>query len=129
MHELLTACGSRFYVSGPLPLSFCSFATFGQLHTAYGSGDGRHYFDRATLAFFGSTLSGFRMVSGTNGAGTIERQRKAPASMRFRVELWVTDSAGLPDPLIGCSHATEAQALACVRATFAALSAPVAVNA
>lgn len=123
LQEFQTDCGQTFYTSKPWPLTFCTFRTFAELREAYGTGEGRHYFDGSTLAFFGSSLSGFALIAGTGGAATIERQAKAPAGMRYRAELWALDSDGRPDPVAGCSHTTEREAKACAVATFRSLSA------
>lgn len=74
-----------------------------------------HYFDRDALRFFGSR--NFRTVA---PGVSVELQANAPGD-RYRVTVWL-DRDGVPEPSHGCYHATRREAVACARATWAALA-------
>jgi hypothetical protein len=83
------------------------------LRQDYGTGEGRHWFDDDTLAWFGSSdldvaVAGF----------TVERQTNAPEGVpEWKVTAWFTGEDGKPYPSGGCRHDTRAEAYACAEAT------------
>lgn len=86
--------------------------TLSQLREAYEPGEGRHWFDPDTLAWFGS-----RDLDVIMPGFTIERQTKAPEGLgKWKVTVW-ENVEGRPHPVGGCRHDTERQARACAWAT------------
>lgn len=115
-------CGTdTIYWSGPVDVA--GYATLRSLIAAYEPGEGRHYFDPATLRWFGSRNT---HVYGRGGCCTVECQTKAPAGVdRYKVTVWLMRD-GRPQPAGGCRHDTLAHARACADRYFDWLSDPAA---
>lgn len=119
MQRFFTECGESFHeLEAP---TLANFPTMPALIDAYQPGPGRHYFDPASLRFFG--VSRPRIVAGTHGAATCEIHRNAPEGLRYSVRVWTLDEAGLPQPSASCAHADRRSAERCARATVRTLSA------
>ena len=110
---LVTACGTEY-----------NYARQGQ--TLSGSVDIRrdyesaprrgHYFDRATLRFFG-----VRSFSTVAQGVTVECRSETPSP--YRVTFWTTDSDGVPEAWFGCDHESRRDAVKCAKATRSLLTA------
>lgn len=111
----LTACGQVVtYSDAP---EIVDYASLEALRAAYGSGEGRHWFDADTLRWFGS-----RGLDLIGGAATVECQTKAPEGVdRYRVTVWLVNDDGTPYPGGGCRHASRREAVACASGTLTLL--------
>lgn len=110
-----TACGEAYkYVMPGEALS-----DSGDVRADYESAPRRgHYFDAATLRFFGS-----RNFATVAPGASVELQTNAPGN-KYHVEMWKVGEKGEgPQPWFGCNHATRASAVRCAKATAEALRA------
>jgi hypothetical protein len=107
---VLTACGAEH----PYALDGDTLSQSDDIRADYRGG---HYFDLATLQWFGS----WQFTTVAPGA-SVELQRNAPDGVgAYRVQLWRNSEHGTPEPWFGCRHDDRTQATACARKTAAAL--------
>lgn len=110
MQTISTACG----VTEAHALTIYRLSQSTDIRADYRGG---HYFDAATLRWFGAS----RFATVAPGA-SVELQSKAPVELgSYHAQIWRDGSDGTPEPWFGCQHFTRREATQCARKTAASL--------